>query len=220
MGEAYDVKSLNPALDNSAISLDVSMLIFSYAIRYDGKGNPVPDALREVPTLANGDVSKDGLTLHYKLRPNITWQDGKPLTCEDLKFTWHYVMNPKTNVAITDGYRESEQSWKEVLLDLKSRGLEKAPELAIGDGALGFWKALPQMFGQTRAQRCWVHKTANVLNYLPRGLQGKAKAMLHAIWMAETRAERRRISSSAGILLSCSSRSSASSSSGARSAGF
>jgi len=106
IGEAYDVKSLNPALDNSAISLDVSMLIFSYAIRYDGKGNPVPDALREVPTLTNGDVSKDGLTLHYKLRPNITWQDGKPLTCEDLKFTWHYVMNPKTNVAITDGYRD------------------------------------------------------------------------------------------------------------------
>jgi peptide/nickel transport system substrate-binding protein len=106
IGEAYDVKSLNPALDNSAISLDVSMLIFSYAIRYDGKGNPVPDALREVPTLANGDVSKDGLTLTYKLRPGITWQDGKPLTCEDLKFTWHYVMNPKTNVAITDGYRD------------------------------------------------------------------------------------------------------------------
>lgn len=88
------------------ISLDVSMFIFSYAIRYDGKGNPVPDALREVPSLTNGDVSKDGLTLKYKLRPNITWQDGKPLTCEDLKFTWRYVMNPKTNVAITDGYRD------------------------------------------------------------------------------------------------------------------
>jgi peptide/nickel transport system substrate-binding protein len=81
IGEAYDVKTLNPALDNSVISLDVSMLIFSYAIRYDGKGNPVPDALREVPSVANGDVSKDGLTLRYKLRPNITWQDGKPLTC-------------------------------------------------------------------------------------------------------------------------------------------
>ena len=106
IGESYDVKSLNPALDNSAISLDVSMLIFSYAIRYDGKGNPVPDALREVPTLANGDVSQDGLTLKYKLRPNIRWQDGQPLTCEDLKFTWQYVMNPKTNVAITDGYRD------------------------------------------------------------------------------------------------------------------
>jgi peptide/nickel transport system substrate-binding protein len=106
IGEPYDVKSLNSALDNSAISLDVSMLVFSYAVRYDGKGNPVPDALREVPSLANGDVSKDGLTLKYKLRPNITWQDGKPLTCEDLKFTWRYVMDPKTDVAITDGYRD------------------------------------------------------------------------------------------------------------------
>jgi peptide/nickel transport system substrate-binding protein len=106
IGESYDVKSLNPALDNSAISLDVSMLVFSYAIRYDGKGNAVPDALREIPSVANGDVSKDGLRLTYKLRPNVTWQDGKPLTCEDLKFTWRYVMNPKTDVAITDGYRD------------------------------------------------------------------------------------------------------------------
>lgn len=94
----------------------------------------------------------------------------------------------KELVAVHDGLRESEQSWKEVLLDLKSRGLEEAPELAIGDGALGFWKALPQVFGKTRAQRCWVHKTGNVLNYLPRGLQPKAKAMLHDIWMAETKA--------------------------------
>ncbi|MEO6923011.1 MAG: IS256 family transposase [Bryocella sp.] len=94
----------------------------------------------------------------------------------------------KELIAVHDGLRESEQSWKEVLLDLKSRGLEEAPELAIGDGALGFWKALPQVFGKTRAQRCWVHKTANVLHYLPRGLQSKAKAMLHDIWMAETKA--------------------------------
>jgi len=94
----------------------------------------------------------------------------------------------KELLAVHDGFRESEQSWKEVLLDLKSRGLEEAPELAVGDGALGFWKALPQVFGQTRVQRCWVHKTANVLNALPRGLQGKAKAMLHEIWMAETKA--------------------------------
>ena len=95
----------------------------------------------------------------------------------------------KELVAVHDGTRESEQSWKEVLLDLKSRGLEQGPELAAGDGALGFWKALPQVFGQTRVQRCWVHKTANVLNYLPRGLQSKAKGMIHEIWMAETRAK-------------------------------
>ena len=94
----------------------------------------------------------------------------------------------KELLAVHDGTRESEQSWKEVLLNLKDRGLEHGPELAAGDGALGFWKALPQVFGQTRVQRCWVHKTANVLNYLPRGSQCKAKAMLHDIWMAETKA--------------------------------
>jgi transposase-like protein len=94
----------------------------------------------------------------------------------------------KELLAVHDGTRESEQSWKEVLLDLKDRGLEQGPELAAGDGALGFWKALPQVFSQTRVQRCWVHKTANVLNYLPRGVQSKAKAMLHDIWVAETKA--------------------------------
>lgn len=76
----------------------------------------------------------------------------------------------KELVALTDGFRESEESWKEVLLDLKRRGLTIDPKLAIGDGALGFWKALPQVYGATRAQRCWVHKTANVLNKLPKHL--------------------------------------------------
>ena len=93
----------------------------------------------------------------------------------------------KELIAITDGYRESAQSWREVLLDLKRRGLKKAPTLAIGDGALGFWKALREVFGTTREQRCWVHKTGNVLNKLPKGLQKKAKQYLHDIWMAETR---------------------------------
>jgi transposase-like protein len=95
----------------------------------------------------------------------------------------------KELVAVQDGYRESEQSWKELLLDLKARGLEHGPELAIGDGALGFWKAIRQVYGETREQRCWVHKTANVLNDLPKGKQPKAKNMLHDIWMAETKAE-------------------------------
>ena len=93
----------------------------------------------------------------------------------------------KELVAITDGYRESAQSWSEVLLDLKRRGLTIAPELAVGDGALGFWKALRQVYGSAREQRCWVHKTANVLNKLPKGLQTKAKQHLQEIWMAETR---------------------------------
>jgi putative transposase len=93
----------------------------------------------------------------------------------------------KELVALSDGFRESEQSWKAVLRDLKRRGLKIDPKLAIGDGALGFWKALPQVFGSTREQRCWVHKTANVLNKLPKHLQPKAKSDLHQIWMAETR---------------------------------
>ena len=93
----------------------------------------------------------------------------------------------KELVALTDGFRESAQSWKEVLLDMKRRGLKIDPKLAIGDGALGFWKALPQVYGSTREQRCWVHKTANVLNKLPKHLQPKAKSDLHQIWMAETR---------------------------------
>jgi putative transposase len=74
----------------------------------------------------------------------------------------------KELVGLWDGYRESEQSWKELLLDLKSRGLALGPTLAIGDGALGFWKALRHVYGQTRWQRCWVHKTANVLDKLPK----------------------------------------------------
>jgi putative transposase len=93
----------------------------------------------------------------------------------------------KELLALTDGFRESEESWKDVLLELKRRGLTVDPRLAIGDGALGFWKALPQVFGNTRTQRCWVHKTVNVLNKLPKHLQANAKSALHQIWMASTR---------------------------------
>ena len=95
----------------------------------------------------------------------------------------------KELIAIADGYRESEQSWKELLLDVKSRGLEIDPKLAIGDGALGFWAAVRKVFPSIAEQRCWVHKTANVLNKLPKVLQGKAKAMLHEIWMAQSKAD-------------------------------
>jgi putative transposase len=93
----------------------------------------------------------------------------------------------KELIAVQDGYRESEQSWKELLLDVKARGLAIDPKLATGDGALGFWKALPQVFPKTREQRCWVHKTANVLDKLPKRNQPGAKEMIHQIWMAETR---------------------------------
>ena len=95
-------------------------------------------------------------------------------------------------LAIEDGVRESTQSWREVLLDLKARGVTVPPKLAVGDGAMGFWAALEEIFPTTRAQRCWVHKTMNVLNYLPRSVQPKAKRALHAIWMAPTRNEANR----------------------------
>ena len=93
----------------------------------------------------------------------------------------------KDVLGLVDGYRESSQSWKELLLDLKHRGLRKAPDLAIGDGALGFWNALREVFGETREQRCWFHKTGNVLNAMPKSLQPKAKGHLQDIWMAETK---------------------------------
>jgi transposase-like protein len=95
----------------------------------------------------------------------------------------------KELIAVADGYRESEQSWKELLLDCKDRGLEIEPSLAIGDGALGFWKAIGQVWPSTRAQRCWVHKTSNILDKLPKGVQPKAKAALHDIYEAEGRAK-------------------------------
>ncbi|GLW60414.1 IS256 family transposase [Hydrogenophilus thermoluteolus] len=91
-------------------------------------------------------------------------------------------------LAIEDGIRESTQSWREVLLGLKQRGLDVPPKLAVGDGALGFWAALEEVYPETRHQRCWVHKTANVLNYLPKAVQPKAKKALQEIWMAEDRA--------------------------------
>jgi putative transposase len=91
----------------------------------------------------------------------------------------------KRFLAIEDGVRESTQSWREVLLTLKARGM-KGPQLAIGDGAMGFWAALEEVYPDTRQQRCWMHKTMNVLNYLPKSTQAKAKQALHDIWQAET----------------------------------
>lgn len=98
----------------------------------------------------------------------------------------------KELLALDSGFRESELSWTELLIDLKQRGLTAAPQLAIGDGALGFWKALTKVYHHTRWQRCWVHKTVNVLNYLPKSLQAKAKEKLHQIWMAPNKAEAQR----------------------------
>ena len=93
----------------------------------------------------------------------------------------------KELIGFADGYRESTQSWKELLLDLRHRGLNIAPKLAIGDGALGFFAAVRDVYGNVKAQRCWVHKTANVLNCVPKSIHDKVKSSLHDVWMAETK---------------------------------
>ena len=93
----------------------------------------------------------------------------------------------KKLIAVIDGVRESKQSWQKMRLDLKKRGFSTPPKLAGGDGALGFWAVLREVYPTTREQRCWVHKTANVLTKMPKALQAMAKSDLHQIWPAETR---------------------------------
>ena len=93
----------------------------------------------------------------------------------------------KELVAVWDGIRESKESWQEVLRDLKARGLSEAPKLAVGDGALGFWAALEEDFPHVREQRCWVHKTANVLDKLPKSVQPYAKNLIHEMYLAPTK---------------------------------
>ena len=121
------------------------------------------------------------------------WADGiySGLRAEDAKLCALVVIGvndrgEKRFLAIEDGVRESTQSWREVLLDLKARGLN-APSLAIGDGAMGFWAALEEVYSETRQQRCWMHKTGNVLNCVPKSVQSKMKTALHDIWQAETK---------------------------------
>lgn len=122
------------------------------------------------------------------------WADGVycGLRAEDAKLCALVLIGVdewgnKRLLAIEEGVRESTESWKSMLLDLKSRGMG-TPKLAVGDGAMGFWSAMDQVFPESRHQRCWMHKTANVLNRLPKRLHGQAKKDLHQIWMAETRA--------------------------------
>ncbi len=120
------------------------------------------------------------------------WADGvySGLRAEQTKLCALVVIGvnergEKHFLSIEDGVRESTQSWREVLLKLKSRGMN-IPQLAIGDGAMGFWAALEEVYPETRQQRCWMHKTMNVLNCLPKSLQPKAKQALHEIWQANT----------------------------------
>ncbi len=121
------------------------------------------------------------------------WADGvySGLRAENAKLCALVIIGvnergEKHFLAIEDGVRESTQSWREVLLKLKARGM-KNPKLAIGDGAMGFWAALEEVYPDTRQQRCWMHKTGNVLNCMPKSIQPKVKQALHEIWQAETR---------------------------------
>ena len=93
----------------------------------------------------------------------------------------------KELLAVHDGYRESKLSWQEILGELKARGLKKLPALATGDGALGFWAAAAEEFPSTRCQRCWIHKTLNVLDKMPKGMHSKAKQRIHDMYMAQTK---------------------------------
>ena len=117
---------------------------------------------------------------------NIRGDEGRQCILVLIGVTDH---GKKELIAIEDGYRESTQSWEELLSSVEQQGLAKAkaPALAVGDGALGFWKAVSKVWPDTRHQRCWVHKTANVLNKLPKSVQSKVKSDLHDIWQAETR---------------------------------
>ncbi len=115
---------------------------------------------------------------------NIRSDDARQCILVIIGVTEH---GQKEFIAIEDGYRESDQSWPELLLRIRAQGLKQSPKLAVGDGALGFWKALSKVFPETVHQRCWVHKTANVLNKLPRLTQPKVKQALHEIWITPTK---------------------------------
>ena len=141
----------------------------------------------EYSDFQKADLSKD--------RWVYVWADGvySGLRAEQAKLCALGVIGvnecgQKRFLAIEDGVRESTRSWREVLLNLKSRGMN-APQLAIGDGAMGFWSALEEIYPDSRHQRCWMHNTLNILNCLPKSLQLKAKQSLHDIWQAPAKAD-------------------------------
>lgn len=106
MSSAADPKNLNPAFASASPVLELSAFLFSYTVVYDDHARPVPDAITELPTLENGGVSKDGLTITYKLRHGMKWHDGQEVTCKDMRFTWQVMINPKNNVNTTEGWKE------------------------------------------------------------------------------------------------------------------
>ncbi len=160
---------------------------------FDGSGLSPTSVVRMLQAWQGeyGDWSKRNLS---GKRYVYLWADGIYFSCRlsDDRPCLLVLMGAtedgkKELIAMIDGQRESETSWTELLLDLKARGLTEPPKLATGDGSLGFWLALAKGFPQTKHQRCWVHKTMNVLDKLPKNQQPAAKRMLHKIWMSATR---------------------------------
>jgi len=160
---------------------------------FDGSGLSAASVMRMTEAWQHeyGDWSKRDLT---SKRYVYLWADGIYFGCRltDDRPCVLVLMGAtedgkKELIAMIDGQRESETSWAAILLDLKARGLAEPPRLATGDGSLGFWLALAKVFPSTRHQRCWVHKTANVLDKLPKGQQPAAKSALHEAWMSSTR---------------------------------
>ena len=117
---------------------------------------------------------------------NIRLEEGR---CCMLVIIGTTETGKKELIGIHEGYRESKESWSYLMRDLKNRGLEEQPKLAVGDGALGFWAALREVFPETIEQRCWVHKTVNILDKMPKSIQGKAKTMIHEMYMSPTKAK-------------------------------
>jgi len=193
MRRAPSIDTLVPVLYLKGISTDDFPTALEAILGPQAKGLSASTVVRlkEIWTEDYQEWSKRDLSAK---RYVYVWADGVYCNArlEDERSCLLVVMGAdslgnKELLAVSDGYRESSQSWKELLLDLRSRGLSKAPALAMCDGAMGFQAAAAEVWPETRIQRCWFHKSGNVLDKLPKGLQAKALGMLHEQYLAPTR---------------------------------
>lgn len=193
MRRTASIDTLVPVLYLKGISTDDFPVALEAILGPQAKGLSASTVVRlkEIWTEEYGEWSRRDLSGQ---RYVYVWVDG--ICCnarlEDERSCLLVVIGAdsfgsKELLAVSDGFRESTQSWKELLLDLRSRGLAKAPALAVCDGAMGFQAAAAEVWPETRIQRCWFHKSGNVLDKLPQALQGKAKGMLHDQYLAPTR---------------------------------
>jgi transposase-like protein len=195
MRRAPSIDTLVPVLYLKGISTDDFPAALEAILGPQAKGLSASTVVRlkEIWTEEYEEWSKRDLSgQHYV----YVWADGVYCNArlEDERACLLLVIGvtssgDKELLAVSDGYQESTQSWKEILLDLRSRGLTKSPALAVCDGAMGFQAAAAEFWPETRIQRCWFHKTGNILDKLPRSLQAKAKGMLHDQYRGPTREE-------------------------------